>query len=159
MTLLTGPLPPGIMDQLAAAAAAQYVAQPAAAHPGPQPTPQPQQPPPQPPSQPPQLQRAPNVIDAAVQTEVTTVVQSKQVRNCHGSVCAVRLTCWRLGTHQTVHVARKDVLSKDYSGICYDTMIWASCLSIGNCQAPSLLLALEDSRHSCLRWEFAEVKH
>ena len=92
MVLLTGPLPPGIMDQLAAAAAAQYVAQPTAAHPGPQPTPQPQQPPPQPPSQPPQLQRAPNVIDAAVQTEVTTVVQSKQV----GIVAEVLVLCIRL---------------------------------------------------------------
>ena len=79
VALLAGPLPPGIMDQLAAAAAAQYVAQPNVAHPGQQPTPQPQHPLPPPPSQQ-LLHRGPNVIDAAVQTEVTTVVQSKQVR-------------------------------------------------------------------------------
>lgn len=61
---LLGPLPPAIMDQLAAAAAASYVAQPG---------PQGQQ------QQQPQPQRPPNLVDTAVQTDVTTVVQSKQV--------------------------------------------------------------------------------
>ena len=76
-TFLPGPLPPAIMDQLAAAAAAQYVGQPGVVPPGPQATPQSQPPPPhQPPQQ--HIHRS-NVIDAAVQTDVTTVVQSKQV--------------------------------------------------------------------------------
>ncbi|XP_025091945.1 RE1-silencing transcription factor-like isoform X3 [Pomacea canaliculata] len=65
-----GPLPPAIMDQLAAAAAASYVTQP-----GPPPGQQQQQQQ-QPQHQPPP--RAPNLVDTAVQTDVTTVVQSKQ---------------------------------------------------------------------------------
>ncbi|XP_076437796.1 uncharacterized protein LOC143276982 isoform X2 [Babylonia areolata] len=74
-----GPLPPAIMDQLAAAAAAQYVGQPVG---GPLPGPPHHHqghPPPPPPSQPQShLPRSGAAIDAAVQTDVTTVVQSKQ---------------------------------------------------------------------------------
>lgn len=69
---ISGPLPPAIMDQLAAAAAASYVTQP-----GPPPGQQQQQQQ-QPQHQPPP--RAPNLVDTAVQTDVTTVVQSKQAR-------------------------------------------------------------------------------
>ena len=77
---LLGPLPPALMDQLAAAAAAQYVnvTQPVVP-PGPQATPQAQHPPPPQPSQPQIVRTSSGAIDAAVQTEVTTVVQSKQV--------------------------------------------------------------------------------
>ncbi|XP_025091950.1 transcriptional activator GLI3-like isoform X5 [Pomacea canaliculata] len=70
MNSLQWPLPPAIMDQLAAAAAASYVTQP-----GPPPGQQQQQQQ-QPQHQPPP--RAPNLVDTAVQTDVTTVVQSKQ---------------------------------------------------------------------------------
>ncbi|KAL8584179.1 hypothetical protein ACOMHN_034865 [Nucella lapillus] len=76
-----GPLPPAIMDQLAAAAAAQYVGQPVGLHapPGHQHPPHPQAHPSHPPpSQPQQHLPRSTVIDAAVQTDVTTVVQSKQ---------------------------------------------------------------------------------
>ncbi|XP_076456916.1 uncharacterized protein LOC143291129 isoform X30 [Babylonia areolata] len=66
-----GPLPPALMDQLAAAAAAQYVVPP-----GPQPTSAPQPPPP-PPSQV-QMPRTSAAVDASVQTDVSTVIQSKQ---------------------------------------------------------------------------------
>ena len=83
-----GPLPPAIMDQLAAAAA-QYAAHPGSHHVvlgSSQPHLQPQPPqqlsslPPQPPHHHVHhIAHRPNVTDVAVQTDVTTIVQSKQV--------------------------------------------------------------------------------